>query len=297
MSINIDSMFGLFATRLKHYKEINKMYKRNYEEREFNDFEKYIFNNPTFTLENGVMNNVENLISLANYYEIYNKNDKLLEILNKLIELNAETGYVKMGNFYTSKQKDYEKSVFYLNVAYRTFNNNNAGLNLAFVYALNNEYNKTKQMFNELMLQKEYRIIYHMSIFSLKNKKYIEWYLYVLLGLKYNDVKCCEIFETLFKDKTKLHKVLLELPFQSDLIKKKLIETKQYYKNVECGDINKDGCIFSPKNISDFIELYIRCKHCENNEQLRSEVDHFLTDCNMVVDIAEIKNIVDFLHE
>jgi hypothetical protein len=102
---SLNSIFNILTSRkLENYKQINLLYKKNYEEKEFSEFEKYIFNTKNFTLENYDLEDEQILISLANYYQIHNMENNELMILNKLIKKNNETGYIKYGNYYAIKK-------------------------------------------------------------------------------------------------------------------------------------------------------------------------------------------------
>jgi hypothetical protein len=138
-----------------------------------------------------------------------------------------------------------------------------------------------------------------MTILSLNYKKYIEWYLYLILGLKYNDQKCYDMFEGLYHDKNNLYQALLQQPVESDLIKKKKSENIVYYdKNKLVKDnIEMDEFVLTPKIISDLIKTFISAKEFESIEQPNpnDNIENYLKSIDFNIDINEISEIINLI--
>lgn len=276
-------------TELKNYSEINRLYKKNYEENEFTEFEKKIFNSKILLIEKKDLEKIENLISLANYYEIKENESELLKIISKLIEKNNSSGYIKAGNYYFIKKKDIKKAINFYEQAYEKFNNINAALNLVFILSKNNEYDKAKQLCYKLILQGEYKSIFHMAVISAGHNKSLECYLYLLLGIKYNDSKCFEMFEKSFNNSFELREALEELPFKGDLIKNK-IEWCKKNPNVLFDNVNNVNTP-SPKNVQKLLEMYIYCiTYCDEND-----LQDVIKELNFNTTINEIREILELL--
>lgn len=223
---------------LSNYNQINTTYKKNYEEKEFNRFEKTIFNQKkiNFSDYNLETETDENLISLANYCEIY-KYDKQLEIiLTKLIERNNPSGSIKLGNYYLFN-KNYNEAIYCYTIAYEKFDNKNAGLNLALSYSYIKNYDKAQKICWNYINKKDADAVYFMVIISTGVKKCnLLNMLYLFLGLKYSSTRCEKLFDNYFNSGIKLCKILSELQkhkITSDLIEKKINKNKINEKDLK----------------------------------------------------------------
>lgn len=87
--------------------DLNRMYGVHYDERDLTEFEFEIFNSPGEPDVDIDFADVETLAALSIYYDPYirpKENDKLLRVLDRLIDYGDNRGYLRLGAYYMKKR-------------------------------------------------------------------------------------------------------------------------------------------------------------------------------------------------
>lgn len=88
------------SQRLVSYKQVNELYNMNFEPIPFTEFEIELFNNRPFDIDITVYSgNVDNLVSLCNFYTIYGLYNKYVKCVKMIIDKDDARGYLKLGYY------------------------------------------------------------------------------------------------------------------------------------------------------------------------------------------------------
>jgi tetratricopeptide (TPR) repeat protein len=235
-------------TTLTNYKQINELYKKNFDEKPFSQIETEIFNsNGTADHTKYDMSNPENVHSFYKYYSIEQNNEGMLECANILIKMEDVRGYFNIGNYYLGKQdtekaKKYWKKASDLNFVLATFN-------LAFCETKDKNYDDAiKYALKCIDMKHKPAYILIVGIYAEKNDlKNME--LYLIEGIKAECSNCLDIFCCQIEDNTAIFEWILKLPFTNNmLIEKKNKISKLVDQNIVNANRGKPICFINEDN-------------------------------------------------
>lgn len=224
------------AKRIYSYDELNKIYDKYYEPRLFTSFELKLFNNEFETIDlKQHSQNIENVYSLANYFDIINDTCNSLKCIHILLEHNDVRGFNKLGVHLLQHDKNEDaKKVFSVGSS-RGYVICTA--NLGCIYYKEKNYDVALQYFLKALQNGKTNIFCNIALVYMMKDDIAKCCKYATQGVIAEEQKCMDILET-FLPRDELYMFLLKLKTTNNLIQNKI---RDLHRTIDVNQVNIDS--------------------------------------------------------